>query len=65
MTPKDKLYKVFKNILENYILDKCLSYSNGNIQRHIDKDTLNNLIDELIKEVDNIIKYGHTSLPFN
>ena len=63
MTPKDKLYKVFKSILENYILDKCLFYSNG--KRYIDKDTLNNLIGELLKEVDNIIKYGHTSLPFN
>ena len=59
-----KLNKAFRSILEDYIIDKCLFYSENGI-RYIDKNSLNLLIGELLKEVDNIIKYGHTSLPFD
>lgn len=59
-----KLNKAFRSILEDYIIDKCLFYSKDGV-RYVEKDTLNSLIGKLFKEVDNIIKYGHTSLPFN
>ena len=58
-----KLTKIFNSILEEYIIDKCLFYSD-NGKRHVDKETVNDLIGKLLKEVDNVFKYGKTSNPF-
>jgi len=58
------LNKVFRSILEDYIIDKCLYYSK-NGRRYLEKNTFDNLVSELLKEVDNVMRYGSTSYPFS
>ena len=58
------LNKVFRSILEDYILDKQLYYSK-NGRRYLEKDIFDSLVNKLLKEIDNVIRYGSTSYPFS
>ena len=56
-----RLSNAFSKILKEYIMEQCLYYYKDG-KKHIEERTILSLVDHLMKQVDNIIRYGDVPL---